>query len=148
MFLQFFFIPNVPVRLWFLRRPDYKWFSCAGQTWFWSPHHHSRRLCAIRASVSPRNQGWEHTAWQRPFGCRCVRKDGQVPRICLPVIKSSLCFPTLSTLDLSACIMPSVTLYDFSLLCKLLLVMAAHFKVRLTALSITFSFTPEKVRSE
>lgn len=55
--------------------------------------------------------------------------SGQVPSICLPVIQSGLCAPTLSTLQLRACSVPSITHRDFSLLCKPLLVMATHSEV-------------------
>lgn len=74
--------------------------------------------------------------------------DGQSPSMCLPVIKSSLCFLILSTLYLSACIIPSITRCDFSLLCKPLLVMATNPEAWFTGLNITLSLTSEKVSYE
>lgn len=112
------------------------------------PGDNRRHLCGVRASASPAAKTWQHAAWREPVGCRHVSQDGQGPSICLPVIKSSLCFPTLSTLYLSACIMPSITRRDFSLLCKPLIVMAAHLEAWFTRLNITLSLISEKVRFE
>lgn len=113
------------------------------------PGDSSRRLCSVRASASPAAQTRQHAAWREPVGCRHVSQDGRGPSICSPVIKSRLCFPALSTLYLSACIMPSITRRDFSLLCKpLIVMMAAHSKAWFTGLSIILSLISEKVRFE